>query len=75
MRVLQRAVQLLGSERAVARQLRVPMPELFIWMRGAEETPQVVFLRAVDLLIDHGGSDEMPPPAASSAASSEQGKT
>ena len=66
-RVLQRATQLLGDERRLARYLRVPMPELSQWMRGEEEVPQIVFLHAVDLLAEHGGAGETPPPAPDAA--------
>jgi hypothetical protein len=54
MRVLQRAVELMGSERAVARHLRVPMPDLFAWLKGADRPPRALFLEAVDLLIERG---------------------
>jgi hypothetical protein len=62
MRVLQRAVQMLGNERALARYLRVPMPELFMWLRGEDAPPQVIFLRAVDLLIDQDTAAVPPAP-------------
>jgi hypothetical protein len=51
-RTLAKAAELLGGERALARYLRVPMPELFVWMRGASPLPDSVFLRAVDLVLD-----------------------
>jgi len=54
MRVLQRAAELLGSERALARRLRVPMPDLFAWLRGAEKPPRALFLETVDVLIERG---------------------
>jgi hypothetical protein len=56
-------VQLLGNERVLAHQLRVPMPELLMWLRGEEEPPQIVFLRAVDLLTDQGAPNgaDIPP--------------
>ena len=54
MRVLQRAVELLGSERALARRLRVPMPDLFAWLKGTDRPPRALFLDAVDLLIERG---------------------
>ena len=50
---LQKAAQLLGSERALARYLEVGMPDLFAWMRpGATPPPHQVFLKAVDLVMD-----------------------
>jgi hypothetical protein len=52
MRVLQRCVKELGDERALARHLRVPQPELFAWLRGEDLPPHSIFLSAIDLLID-----------------------
>jgi hypothetical protein len=52
-RTLQKAAELLGGERALARYLRVPMPDLFVWMRpGALPPPEAVFLKAVDLVLN-----------------------
>jgi len=59
MRVLQRAAELLGSERALARKLRVPMPALFSWLKGTDKPPRALFLEAVDVLIAH--DDSLPP--------------
>lgn len=52
LRTLEKAAEILGGERALARYLRVPMPELFVWMRGAVPCPDGVFLRAVDLVLN-----------------------
>jgi hypothetical protein len=52
MRVLQRAVEILGSERALARKLRVPRLALSGWLTGAERPISAVFLAAVDVLIE-----------------------
>jgi hypothetical protein len=51
-RTLEKAAHLVGGERALARYLRVPMPELFVWMRGVSPIPDGVFLRAVDLVLN-----------------------
>jgi hypothetical protein len=51
-RTLEKAAELIGGERALARYLRVPMPELFVWMRGGSPIPDGVFLRAVDLVLN-----------------------
>jgi len=56
MRVLQRACELLGSERSLARRLRVPMPALFMWLKGTEKPPRALFMEAVDILIAHDAS-------------------
>ncbi len=53
-RVLQRAVELLGSERLVARRLRISQEDLGIFLQGAAKPTRAVFLAAVDLLIDRG---------------------
>ncbi|MBV8033044.1 MAG: hypothetical protein JO035_16135 [Betaproteobacteria bacterium] len=59
-RVLQRAAQLLGGERALARRLHVPMPDLFRVLRGSEVPPRQVFLAAVDVLNEFDDSlDEL----------------
>ena len=53
-RTLQKAAELLGGERALARYLKVPMPEVFVWMRpGGLPPPQAVFLKAVDLVLNN----------------------
>lgn len=52
-RTLEAAADILGSQRALARYLRVPMPELYAWMRpGALPPPGAVFLKAVDLVLN-----------------------
>jgi hypothetical protein len=51
-RTLQAAAAIVGGERALARFLKVPMPDLFVWMQpGAERPPVSVFLRAVDIVL------------------------
>jgi hypothetical protein len=51
-RTLHKAAEILGGERALARYLRVPMPELFAWMRpGSVPPPTTIFLKAVDLIL------------------------
>ena len=58
-RTLQKAAEILGSERALARYLRVSMPDLFVWMRpGAEPPPVAVFLKAVDLILNDFGDED-----------------
>jgi hypothetical protein len=50
---LQKAAERLGGERALARYLKVSMPDIFAWMRpGSVPPPQGVFLRAVDIVLD-----------------------
>ena len=59
MRVLQRGAELLGSERALARYLRVPMPDLFLWLKGTERPTRATFLAAVDLLMERGDTSAL----------------
>ena len=54
MRVLQRGIEILGSERALARRLRVSQPDLFLWLKGTEKPTRMMFTAAVDVLIEHG---------------------
>jgi hypothetical protein len=51
-RVLQKAVRLLGSEKALADYLRVPAASLASWLQGPAQPPTAIFLLAVDLLLD-----------------------
>ena len=67
MRVLQRACELMGSERALARRLRVPMPDLFAWMKGTDRPPRALFLESVDILIERGDLMPLDGAGASSA--------
>ena len=52
-RILQRAADLVGGHRALARYLQVPLLDLYAWMRpGAEPPPDAAFLSAVDLVLN-----------------------
>jgi hypothetical protein len=52
-RTLQKAAEIVGGQRALARYLSVPMPDLFAWMRpGAVPPPTRIFLKAVDLVLN-----------------------
>ena len=52
-RILHKAAELVGGQRALARYLKVPLPDLYTWIRpGAEPPPTVVFLKAVDLVLN-----------------------
>jgi hypothetical protein len=50
-RTLQRALQIAGSRRALARELHVPMDELAAWLTGNGMPPTGVFLDAVDVVV------------------------
>jgi len=43
----------MGSQRTLARRLRVPLPTLFLWTKGLGDVPKEVFIRAVDVLIEY----------------------
>lgn len=52
-RTLQKAAEYVGGQRALARYLKVPLPDLYAWMRpGAGMPPLAVFLKAVDLVLN-----------------------
>lgn len=51
-RTLQQAAQLLGGAANLRDYLRVPSGELADWLSGIEEPPMIVFLRAVDLILN-----------------------
>ena len=52
-RPLQKAADHVGGQRALARYLKVPLADLYAWMRpGAEPPPSAVFLKAVDLVLN-----------------------
>jgi DNA-binding transcriptional regulator YdaS (Cro superfamily) len=50
LRTLQRAVQIAGGEQALALRIKVTPSHLALWLRGLEQPPTEVFLRAVDLV-------------------------
>jgi hypothetical protein len=60
-RTFQKAAELCGGQKKLARQLRVPLADLERWIAGGETPPTNVFLRAIDLVLD-----ETPSPAAGS---------
>lgn len=52
-RILRKAADIVGGERALARYLKVPQAEIYAWMRpGASPPPAAVFLNAVDLVLN-----------------------
>lgn len=59
-RTFQKAAELLGGQKELARRLRVPQGELQKWIAGSGEPPMAIFLKAVDLVLD-----ETPNPSAS----------
>ena len=66
-RTLQKAAELVGGQKKLARQLRVPLGELEKWIADKDEPPTAVFLAAVDLVLEEtappaGGSESGEPP-------------
>lgn len=58
-RTLQKAAELAGGHKKLARYLRVPLGELEKWIAGQGAPPLATFLKAVDLVLDETAS----PPA------------
>lgn len=59
-RALQRAAEMLGGADALCTLLGVPKRRLELWMRGQVSLPGDVFLRVVDILLEHQPQDEVP---------------
>ena len=59
-----KAAELLGGEKALARELRVPVGDLDKWIAGSAKPPLSIFLRVIDLVLDEtspqGGLSEAP---------------
>jgi hypothetical protein len=53
-RTLKRAADICGGEEQLAAWLRVTPRHLNRWIEGLAQPPTDVFLRAVDLVVDHG---------------------
>jgi hypothetical protein len=62
-RTFQKAAQLAGGPRKLARHLRVPIADLESWIAGREAPPIPSFLKAVDYVLDETSS----PPASEAA--------
>ena len=64
-RTMQKAAQLLGGSKALARRLRVPLGDLEKWIAGKDVPPMPTFLRAVDIVLEEtsaSGSEPGDPP-------------
>jgi len=55
-RTLQKAAELAGGQKRLARLLRVPLSDLEIWIADKGEPPTAIFLKAVDLVLDETGA-------------------
>jgi len=58
-KALQAALGILGSEKALSRRLQVPAADLSRWLRGEAEPTQTIFLRTVDVLVEHSSLDQL----------------
>ncbi len=63
-RVLKKALEVAGSERALARRLRLSTEDLLSFLAGIERPTRSVFLAACDLLIERGEVGFFDPPPA-----------
>ena len=65
-RTFQKAAELSGGRKQLARQLRVPIADLEKWIAGASPPPLPIFLKAIDLVLDEtsppGGLSEPAEP-------------
>jgi hypothetical protein len=73
-RTMQKAAELCGGPKKLARHLRVPLGELEKWIAGSEAPPTATFLKAVDLVLDEtaapsAASEPADPPAPRDCAS------
>lgn len=60
-RALQRAAEILGGKDALGAFLEVPRRRLELWMTGQVSLPGDLFLRTVDLLLEHNQEDRRQP--------------
>jgi hypothetical protein len=58
-RTFQKAAELTGGQKKLARLLRVPLADLEKWIADKDQPPTAMFLKAVDLVLD-----ETAPPGA-----------
>jgi hypothetical protein len=73
-RTMQKAAELAGGHKTLARHLRVPIAELQKWIAGKDTPPTATFLKAVDLVLDEtpsapSASEPADPPAPRDCAS------
>ena len=60
-RALRRALELTGDVEALARQLKVPSTAVRFWTNGNQPLPADIFLKLVELLLDHSMAELHPP--------------
>ena len=52
-RTLKRAAEIMGGEERLALHLKVTPSHLALWIREIEVPPDYIFLKAVDLVVNH----------------------
>jgi hypothetical protein len=66
-RTFQKAAELKGGQKKLARYLQVPLADVEKWIIGKDTPPIAIFLKAVDLVLEEtsssAGSDPGDPPA------------
>ena len=60
-RTLQKAAELLGGRARLCRHLQVPASALDEWIEGRSVPPQMIFLRAVDVILNETTPPESDP--------------
>jgi hypothetical protein len=64
-KTLSRAAQIIGGEAELARQLNVTPSHLHLWILGVGRPPLDVFLKAVDIVVDHDQVIRLQPQSSS----------
>lgn len=59
-RTLKRAAVIMGGEEQLALHLKVTPSHLALWIQGTESPPDHIFLRAVDLVVNHDALPRVP---------------
>jgi hypothetical protein len=52
MRVMERAVELMGSHKDLANHLKVSQRDLMLWLEGFERPTRAMFIAAIDVLLE-----------------------
>jgi hypothetical protein len=60
-RALQRAIELAGGVEPLAAHLKLPPTAIRFWLNASSPLPDGIFLKLVDLLLDHSTTELQPP--------------
>lgn len=72
MRTLIRAAEIVGGAQELAFRLKVTPSHLSLWMGGLEPCPGHIFLKAVDLVLEHEIQSQRAPAAAEETPDAER---